>query len=336
MRVLKRLQWLDLSPDSPILATPEFQQFLQACFAPLRNSDGSWKRSHATRHGELDNRLAAILGKRLDRPRVFMDVGMANGISTLETIRCLERAGLGVQTIATDRNLVAYVVRLHKNLDVLVEPNGHILMIEWNGWRLSPACGLWDYLTGRGLVKWGLTMWAKRRLARLSLPLEPRSGGTAEDPGAVEGPFLMVTPELKGRSDVVVRIEDILEPLAPDLTGVADMVRIVNVLRPDRFPPAQLRQIAVNLRQRCRDGGLLVVGRNRMQRGVRSRWAVSIFQAEPGGNLQLVERLGTGSEVEAYFLPPGGVASSRLPPAQSMLLASDARRKLLTISRSGE
>ena len=332
MRVLKRLQWLNLPPDSPTLSTPEFRQFLEACFPPIRNSDGSWKRSRAIRHSELDERLAAILQEQQAATPVFMDVGMANGISTLETIRCLERAGLQVRTIATDRNLEAHVVRLHGDLDALVEPNGHILMLEWHGWRIPSHCDRWDYLTGRFLVKWGVMAWAKHRLARLSLPLAPRPSATGAESCPVEGPFLLVTPELKGRPDVVVRTDDILEPLPADLVGVADVVRIVNVLRPDRFSPGQLQQVAVNLRQRCRDGGLLVVGRNRMQQGIRPRSAASISQAEPGGGLRLVERLGNGSEFEAYFLPPGGETAFGHQPAT----ASSTGPHNHSVSRRGE
>jgi hypothetical protein len=332
MRVLKWLQWLDLPPDSPTLSTPEFREFLEACFPPLRNSDGSWKRSRATRHGELDERLAAILHEQQVATPVFMDVGMANGISTLETIRCLERDGLRVQTIATDRNLEAYVVQLHPHLDALVESHGHILMCEWHGCRFSPHCDRWDYFTGRLLLKWGVTAWARRRLARLGLPLISRPAAIGDEACPVEGPFVLVTPELKGRPDVVVRTDDILEPPPADLAGAADVVRIVNVLRPDYFSAGQLRQVAANLRQRCRDGGLLIVGRNRMQQGVRPRWAASLLQAEPGGGFRLLERLGNGSEVEAYFVPPGkGTALGHQPAS-----ATAAGGHNHTISRSGE
>lgn len=114
------------------------------------------------------------------------------------------------------------------------------------------------------------------------------------------GSFPVNHPDLKGRSDGVVETDDIIEPLATGLAGVADMDRIVNVLSPDRFSDTQLRQVAVNLRQRCRDWGLLVAGRQRMQRGVRPRWGASILQTKPGGSFRLLERLGHGSEVEAF------------------------------------
>ena len=311
MRVLRSLHWFDLPADAPELSTPAFREFMQRCFPPIRNSDGSWKRSRANRHADLDTQLATLLKKQERRPAVFMDVGMANGISTLETIRCLERAGLPVQTIATDRNLEAYVVRLSRDLDLLVEAKGHILLIEWHGWLFSPFCHFWDHVTGRSLLKWIATARGKRQVTRLGLPLTP---GHVRPDGVVAGPFRLVTPELQGRADVLVRPDDILESTPPEWVGVADVLRVVNVLRPDDFTPLQLRQVAKNLRQRCREGGILVVGRNRMQRGVRPRWAATFFRAEPGGGWRTLERLGAGSEVEQFFDPN---TEDRLPPVRS-------------------
>ncbi len=302
MRVLRSLHWFELPADSLELATPAFHEFMRKCFPAIRNSGGSWRRSRVNRHVEL----AALLKKQDRRPMVFMDVGMANGVSTLETIRCLEQAGLPVQTIATDRNLEAYVVRLSRHLDLLVEANGHLLLIEWHGWLFSPVCHLGDHVTGRSLFKWIASAWGRRRLARLELPLTP---GRVRPDGVVVGPFRLVTPELQGRPDVVVRSDDILEPTPPEWVGVADVVRVVNVLRPDRFSPTELRQAAANLRQRCRDGGILVIGRNRMQEKVRPCWGATFFRAEPGGGWRILDRLGAGSEVEQDF--DGSVTTAR-------------------------
>ena len=234
------MHWLAVPHDSPQLATSEFKQFMQGCFPLLSNSDGSWKCSRANRLRDLDERLTAILLKQEVQPRVFMDVGMGNGISTIETIHCLERAGLAVQTIATDRNLVGYVVRVNRHVDVLAEENGHILLIEGPGWDLSPYCERKDYLSRRffvSVLKQGITAWARRQVAKRGLPLSSHPAAEPGHPGSVEGPFLLVTPELKNRPDVVVRPDDLLEPLPADLAGVADVVRIANVLRPDRFTP---------------------------------------------------------------------------------------------------
>lgn len=301
MRVLRSMELLDLPAGSPRLASVEFQQFLRECFPLLRNADGSWKCSRATRLKELDERLVAVLQSRGLKPSLFMDVGMGNGTSTVDTIRRLSQAGLPVQTIATDRNLEGYVVPLNRHLDLLVEDNGHILMIEGRGWTLSPVCNGWDYLTGKFLFKRGLAAWARQRIARLGLPLPPTPGGPNSAAGPIAGPFLLVTPELKNRSDVVIRQEDILEPLPADLIGVADVVRIANVLRRDRFSPAQLSQIAHNLRQRCREGAILLVGRHLGREGEDHKRGYTFFEALGGGGFQVLERVGGGSEVEECF-----------------------------------
>jgi hypothetical protein len=303
MRVLRSLHWLDVPHDSPQLATDEFQQFMQGCFPPLYNSDRSWKRTEANRLRELDERLVAILQAQGRHPRVFMDVGMANGVSTVATIQCFERAGLPVQTIATDRNLVGYVFRVNRHVDVLAEENGHILLIEGPGWDVVPCCERGDFRTGHffvSVLKRGITAWARRQVAKRGLPLSARVGEAGGVSGAVAGPFLLVTPELKNRPDVVVRQDDLLEPLPVDLAGVADVVRIENVLRPDRFSPAQLQHVAVNVRQRCRDGAILLVGRHKGKARERPDTGSTFFQAVQGG-FRVLERVGAGSEVERYF-----------------------------------
>ncbi len=116
-----------------------------------------------------------------------------------------------------------------------------------------------------------------------------------------------MTPELKARDDVVIRQDDILEPLPADLNGVADVLRIANVLRPDRFSPGQLRQIAANLRQRCREGALVLVGRHLGREGEDHKRGYTFFEAVHGGGFQVLERVGRGSEVERYFVDPGAV-----------------------------
>jgi hypothetical protein len=305
MRILKSMHMLNLPTDSPEISGDAYREFMRGCFPPLRHSDGSWTRSRPSRHSEVDVRLVEILRERGLRPEVFMDVGMGDGTSTLETIRCLEAGGFPLRTVATDRNLEAYVVRLHRNLDVLCEANGHLLLLEWRGWAFTPYCTRWDYLTGRFLPKMFLSAWTRRRLVELGLPLEARAVDPTRAGCAIEGPYTMVTPELKNRPDVLVRTDDVLKPLPAELTGIADVVRIVNVLRPDRFSPTQLRQVAMNIRQRCKDGAIVVVGRNRLMKGDRLRLAATFFQAEPGGRLRVVERAGAGVEVEAYFAEVG-------------------------------
>jgi hypothetical protein len=105
---------------------------------------------------------------------------------------------------------------------------------------------------------------------------------------------------LKDRPHVVVRRDDLLESLPTDLTGVADVIRIENVLRPDRFSPSQLQHVAANVRQRCREGAILLVGRHKGKNQERSDTGSTFFRAEPGG-FRVLERVGAGSEVEHFF-----------------------------------
>ncbi|MFN6108430.1 MAG: hypothetical protein ACK5EA_28760, partial [Planctomycetaceae bacterium] len=69
----------------------------------------------------------------------------------------------------------------------------------------------------------------------------------------------------------------------------------------DRFSPAQLSQIAHNLRQRCREGAVVLVGRHLGREGEDHKRGYTFFEALGGGGFQVLERVGGGSEVEECF-----------------------------------
>jgi hypothetical protein len=124
-----------------------------------------------------------------------------------------------------------------------------------------------------------------------------RQGGLS-----IDGPYGMVTPELKGRPDVTILEDDILSPRTPGLTGVADVVRLAHVIRPDRFSAGEIWRIVQNVRNSSRDGAVVLVCRSKPRARARAAMEGSIFITVPGGGFELEERIGPGSEVERYFV----------------------------------
>jgi len=253
----------------------------------------------------MDDALIRVLDRRGMRPKVVMDVGVASGVTTVDLKRALERQGFEFQTIATDRTIHCYVVGLHDDLDVLVEPSGHILKVELHGRDFAPWCSLTDYLDGLFLVKAAVRRYVHWRFRRAGLRFPLEGPGATRRPGglSIDGPYGMVTPELKGRPDVTILEGDILVPPPPGLTGVADVIRLAHVIRPDRFSADEIRRIVRNVRTQCNDGALVIVCRSNPRARVRAALKGSIFLAVPGGGFELEERIGAGSEFERYFLP---------------------------------
>ena len=293
MRLLKSMEWLQLTYDSPGVQSRELDEWLTKFFTNFRTSNGSWKTTSRSRHAEMDEALIAVLKRKGLRPQVVMDIGVASGATTVDLKRALDRHGFSARIIATDRTLRCYVARLHRELDVLFEADGHILKIEIFGVDFSPWCSARDYLSGLALLKGGVSRYIAWRL------------NGAWPPFRVDGPYSMITPELKGRPDVTIIEDDILSPTPPELIGSADVIRLAHVVRPDRFSEDDIRRIVGNVRRRCRDGAVVIVCRSNPRARVRGALEGSIFQAVPGGGFEIEDRIGPGSEVERYFLAEG-------------------------------
>jgi hypothetical protein len=305
MRLLKSMEFFQLNYDSPEVRSREFEEFLESFFRNFRNSNGTWKTTARSRHDGMDEALIRVLARRRMRPRVVMDVGVASGVTTVALKKALERQGFEFETIATDRTINGYVARLHQGLDVLIEPRGHILKIELHGRDFSPWCSATDYLDGLFLFKAFVRRYVDWRFRRagLKFPLEGEWEARRQGGLSIEGPYFMVTPELKGRPNVTILEDDILSPRPPGLTGVADVVRLAHVLRPDRLSAGQIRRIVRNVRVSCRDGAVVLVCRSNPRARARAALEGSFLIAVPGGGFELEERIGPGSEVENYFVP---------------------------------
>lgn len=184
---------------------------------------------------------------------MFLDIGVASGVTTAETINYFARNGLTLYTIATDICLDAYVAQVNTCFAVLLGPVKQPLKFEVCGLSLAPHCSRSDYLSGLAWLKKGLnayTSWSLRDTSDLSFSAQASERQAASRP-LIKGPFMLITPELQGRSDVPIQVDNILQPPPLALLRCADMVRIAHVLRPDRYTPAELTQPERGIRERC-------------------------------------------------------------------------------------
>src|SRR5262249_32520806 len=98
-----------------------------AFFASIRLRNGTFK---TTDHHRLDDLNMLVIGEwqKLDRrPRRIMDVGVSSGITSLEWVEALTRAGINAEILATDLSMRGSLVRLLPGYEVLLDRNGKVL-----------------------------------------------------------------------------------------------------------------------------------------------------------------------------------------------------------------
>jgi len=204
--------------------------------------------------------------------------------------------------IATDLTINVYFVTIAPFIDVLVDVNGHILEFQVFTRAVRPWIGgRREYISGAAYLKAALKWLGQRRLKKLGIAFPIR--GQQSKP--IDGPYQLVTPALRGRKNVVLREENILQPAGGDRAVTADVIRLGNIMQTVYFSPQQMRTIARHIVERCRgDNGVIVLCRNAPDGDIHA----SILRMERGGVPKVEARLGCGSEAEQYFLDVGAFA----------------------------
>jgi hypothetical protein len=257
--------------------------------------NGTWK---TTAYRRLDN-LNELVQKFLptDRPLDVMDVAVSSGVSTVEWIESMERAGTQCRMTAGDATADAYLVSIAPGMRVLVDRHGHALHYEVAGRgighplrkRLMPVY-LWPVL----FIHLVLGMVVAPTL-RAATRLE--EGGRL---GTRWRPLKLVSPTLLKPNRIDVVEDDIL--VNRSYRGCFHAVRAANILNREYFEDNTLTAMLNNLRNRLKTGGLLIVCRTNphdVNHG-------TIFELREDGRLYVLARLNEGSEVEhlALALPP--------------------------------
>jgi hypothetical protein len=303
--MLGATRYLSLASDPAGMFAAAFSKSEDAFFAGIRTSNGTFKTTAHRRLDAMTDLTFDVLSRHGIVPRVVMDIGISSGITTLEWLRGFEQRGIAVTMIATDRTISTYLAEIGGGLSALLEPNGHLLQLDYKGRGIRCWLRRRDYLTGSHLWRRALIALTRRSLlARgVSFPLEP---GAVRAHGAawrVTGPFPLVTPALRARSDVRLMDDDILLPPPPDLVGSADVIRVANVLQRVYFSETQLHAVAANLTRRSRGpGSIIILCRNR-----EAALEGSILKQRTDGTWEAISRLDPGSEAERYFTEPGSL-----------------------------
>jgi hypothetical protein len=240
-------------------------------FAKLRLPNGTWKTTYPRRLDDVNQALLELLPR--DRSLQIMDVAVSSGVSTLEWSEQLLANGIRHSLIAGDIDPDARLLSRGRWFAVLFDSSGREPLLLEVGSLTLPVR-------------------SQRRLARLARPLLTPTlrllAGRAR-------PVSLVSAELRRRAEVEIVRDDITVP--GRYPQRFDVIRAANLVQPAYFDERTLGTIAVNLRERLRDGGLLVLCRT-AEDGLNR---ATIFRRR-GDRLSVEASLNGGSEVEGLVL----------------------------------
>jgi hypothetical protein len=240
-------------------------------FAKVRLPNGTWKTTYPKRLDDVNSRLLELLpqGRELE----LMDVAVSSGISTLEWDEQLGASGARYRLVAGD-----------------IYPDGRLA--SWGSWFavLFDGSGREPLLLELGPLT--LPVYSARRLARLVRPLLiPVLRLLARR----SRPVPLVSPQLRRHGEIEVVRDDVTVP--GRFAESFDAIRAANLVQPAYFDERTLRTIVANLRDRLREGGLLVLCRTAEDGANRA----TIFRRR-GRDLVAEVSLNGGSEIEALVL----------------------------------
>jgi hypothetical protein len=252
--------------------------------------NGTWK---TTSHRRLDD-LNALVRQHLPshRPLDVMDVACSSAVSSVEWLESLQEAGIDCRMIAGDASVNAFLLSIGRNLHALVDRRGRTMQYEIGG------VGLEVPLRKRKIPRYGLQVLLIKALARMLGPTlsDPAGAARGEKWGMRWRPVQLVSPSIRRRHHIEVVEDDIL--VNRSYGRRFDVVRAANILNLQYFDRPTLTAMLLNLRERLRDGGRLVVCRTKHDNVNHG----TVFGLDADRNLRVLARINEGSEIEALVM----------------------------------
>jgi hypothetical protein len=196
--------------------------------------NGTWKTTYPDRLDDVNRKLRELLPEGTDLK--LMDIAVSSGISTLEWSDQLLAEGLAHRIVAGD-----------------IDPDGRLM--SWGGWFAV----LFNESGRPLLLEVGpltLSVYSSRRLIRFARPL------------LIAGlrlfarrsrPVPLVSRRLRQRPEIELVRDDVTVP--GRFESSFDVIRAANLVQPAYFNEQTMRAIVINLRDRLREGGLLLLCR---------------------------------------------------------------------------
>ena len=271
-------------------------------FSSIRLSNRVFKTTSVRRLDDVNQTLIAVFQKLGVAPTTFLDIAISSGTSTIEWVESLQQAGLRPHMTATDLTTIAYLVRLFRGCHVLVDKEGFPLQYDVFGIALRPWCPVRYYIFGNYFltVMYRFVYWRLAQRLHLLKRLEALRGKAppGDDP-VVKAQVKLVSYRLRNKKEIELLDDDITEPTPSHLKRRFQVVRAANILNRNYFSTRQLVEGAKNLRDRMSGpGAFLLIVRTEDRGGNHG----TVFRLNDYGSLEVVARIGRGSEIEDIVL----------------------------------
>jgi SAM-dependent methyltransferase len=242
---------------------------------------GAWKRTNPGRLRRTEEMLCRYIPPELQPDLAFLDLGASDGTTTVEAVRALRQAfGTDVRAVLADVNLSLLRYRRGPIVEYRAA-NGEPIMVRAGrlGLRLARS---------RRTVQPG-----DDPLARLYLRLQRFRRSMRPDT-----PISLVHPLARRDPAITVIGLDCLV-FERGLEDRVAAIRASNVLNLGYFDPPQLGCAAGNLHRYLRQGGCLVVSRNRERPGGETEDG-SVWTKD-GPRFRWLADFGAGSEIKSVI-----------------------------------
>jgi hypothetical protein len=240
-------------------------------FSKLRLPNGTWKTTYRHRLDDLNELVFGLLpeGRELE----LMDVAISSGVSTAEWSEQLKGRGVPHRILAGDLVVGGRLTTVGNWFALVSDESGREpLLVEVGGLSL-PLRSARRFVRG-----------ARSLLVPLLRALT----------SARSRPVFLVSAEARQAPEIEVVRDDVME--GGRFGGRFDVVRAANLVQRSYFDEATLRRVIANLRDRVREGGLLVLCQT-----VGEENAATVFRRQ-GDQLVPVAALGEGIDVRDLAL----------------------------------
>lgn len=283
--MLAAKSFFELPPEQ---LTPRMEEDF---FSSLMTRNKTYKTTFHNRLSDINPTLREYLLRHGPSAPRIMDVGVSSGISTVELYDDLRQGGLEVEILASDILVDASLVRVFPGCHVLVDPDGFPLRLDLPFVSMKPWVTRGDYFNGMFLVRKFVNALFTHRAHRVMHKSDDRRISEVK----------LVTPRALSKMGITVCRDDISQYKSAYASSF-DFIRAANVLNKGYFPPGQLSKMIANIARYLREphGSLLVVRTHddRSNHG-------TLFRLGENQQFELVQRYGSGSEIEDVVLRAG-------------------------------
>jgi len=254
-------------------------------YGTLKMRNGTFKLTRASRFDEIEKVMGSALAERAARFRNILDIGVSTGITTAEFADFLSSTGAAADFVATDLYIDAYIVEPLRGVRILTDHDGWPMQYDIRGKVIRPWIRRLDYITLAFIPRTLARMYFQKQAADLISRGKHRA-------------VRLISPRLAKRTDIRM-IEDDILVRSPAFARSFDLVRAANILNRDYFSESSLGRAISNIHSYLRGpGAMFLITRTDSS----SNNAGTLFELNDQLMFQVVERVGSGSEIEKWIV----------------------------------